>query len=216
MLTCLQLANHVYWNLGAFVDAEATTILNNTLSMPYSARYIEVDAIAVPTGGLAITNGSALDFYTAPQQIGHNITGARFTSYNVTGIDNAFILDRPRSSGPEATDLTVLTLASNRTGIAMALRTNQQSLQLYTCNAQNGSVPLKASQRRVLAAVPKYGCIVIETQQWIDGINNPQWGQDQFQIYSPETEPAVVWAQYDFSTFTPEPPVAVGKSESGY
>lgn len=41
--------------------------------------------------------------------------------------------------------------------------------------------------------------IVIETQQWIDGINQPEWGQDQYQIYASDTEPAVVFAQYDFS-----------------
>lgn len=41
--------------------------------------------------------------------------------------------------------------------------------------------------------------IVIETQQWIDGVNHPEWGQDQYQIYSVDSEPAVVFAQYDFS-----------------
>lgn len=40
---------------------------------------------------------------------------------------------------------------------------------------------------------------MIETQQWIDGINYPEWGQDAYQIYTPDSEPAVVWAQYDFS-----------------
>ena len=41
--------------------------------------------------------------------------------------------------------------------------------------------------------------VVIETQQWIDGINYPEWGQDQYQIYTVDSEPAVVFAQYDFS-----------------
>lgn len=42
--------------------------------------------------------------------------------------------------------------------------------------------------------------IVIETQQWIDAINHPEWGQDQYQIYTVDSEPAVVFARYDFST----------------
>lgn len=41
--------------------------------------------------------------------------------------------------------------------------------------------------------------IVIETQQWIDGVNHPEWGQDQYQIYNVDSEPAVVYARYDFS-----------------
>ena len=45
--------------------------------------------------------------------------------------------------------------------------------------------------------------VVIETQQWIDGINYPEWGQDQYQIYTVDSEPAVVFAQYDFSIAAP-------------
>ena len=41
---------------------------------------------------------------------------------------------------------------------------------------------------------------MIEPQQWIDGINHPEWGQDQLQIFSPETGPAVNFVTYDFST----------------
>lgn len=36
--TPIMLANHVYWNLGAFVSNESSTVLNDTLHMPYSAR----------------------------------------------------------------------------------------------------------------------------------------------------------------------------------
>jgi aldose 1-epimerase len=36
-------------------------------------------------------------------------------------------------------------------------------------------------------------------QQWIDGINNPQWGRDQWQIFTPTSEPAVNYAKYQFS-----------------
>ncbi|MCJ1414436.1 hypothetical protein MMC32_000762 [Xylographa parallela] len=213
------LANHVYWNLGAFVNSEATTVLNDTLHMPYAARAIEIDSIEVPTGGLGIVNGTFLDF-TSPVQIGHNISNAHQCGFNCTGYDNAFILDRPRYSAPEATDLSVLTMSSNATGIQLDIRTNQQSLQIYSCNNMNGTIPVKASQQHgsTTTYVEKYGCVctysgkrdqflanafniqvVIETQQWIDGINYPEWGQDQYQIYTVDSEPAVVFAQYDFS-----------------
>jgi hypothetical protein len=40
---------------------------------------------------------------------------------------------------------------------------------------------------------------VIEAQQWIDVTNNPQWEQDQSQIYRVSDEPAVHLATYNFS-----------------
>ena len=201
--TPIMLANHVYWNLDAFANPADTTILNNTLQMPYAARYIEIDNIEVPNGSIGIVDDTFLDF-TAPKQIGRDIEMAvNACGFNCTGYDNAFILDRPRYSASEATDLSVLTLASDVTGIQLDIKTNQQNLQIYTCNNQDGTIAVKKSQQHATDGsttyVPKFGCIVIETQQWIDGINNPQWGQDQYQIYTVDSEPAVVYAQYDFS-----------------
>ncbi|RJE16759.1 aldose 1-epimerase, partial [Aspergillus sclerotialis] len=46
--------------------------------------------------------------------------------------------------------------------------------------------------------VNQYGCVVIEPQGWIDGINHPEWGQLKDQIYSPATAPALNWATYQF------------------
>ncbi|KAL8896714.1 MAG: hypothetical protein Q9207_007571 [Kuettlingeria erythrocarpa] len=199
--TPIMLANHVYWNLGAFVDTAGSTILNHTLQMPYAARYIEIDNIEVPTGAIGTVDGTALDF-TSPKQIGRDIESAiNGCGYNCTGYDNAFILDRPRYSSPEATDLSMLTLSSESTGIRLDIYTNQQSLQIYTCDNTDGTIPVKKSQQHGenTTYVEQYGCIVIETQQWIDGINHLEWGQDQYQIYTVDSEPAVVFARYDFS-----------------
>ncbi len=201
--TPIMLANHVYWNLDAFANPADTTILNNTLHMPYAARYIEFDNIEVPNGTIGTVNDTYLDF-TSPKQIGRNIEEAvNGCGLGCTGYDNAFILDRPRYSAPESTDMSVLTMSSNVTGIQLDIRTNQQSLQIYTCDNLNGTIPVKQSQQHSsngsTTYVPQFGCVVIETQQWIDGINNPQWGQDQYQIYTVDSEPAVVFAQYDFS-----------------
>ena len=201
--TPIMLANHVYWNLDAFSNPSDPTILNNTLHMPYAKRYIEIDNIEVPTGLIGIVDDTFLDF-TNPKQIGRDVDKAvNACGLGCTGYDNAFILDRPRYSAPEATDLTMLTMSSMVTGIQMDIKTNQQSLQIYTCDNLNGTIPVKKSQQHSTNGsttyVPKYGCIVIETQQWIDGINHPEWGQEQYQIYNVDSEPAVMFAQYDFS-----------------
>ncbi|MDI1487465.1 MAG: hypothetical protein OHK93_006735 [Ramalina farinacea] len=201
--TPIMLSNHVYWNLDAFSNPSDHTILNNTLYMPYSDRYIEIDNIEVPNGTIGVVNDTILDF-TAPKQIGRDIEqDVNGCGLGCTGYDNAFILDRPRYSAPEGTDLSVLTLSSNVTGIQLDVKTNQQSLQIYTCDTLKGTIPVKQSQQHSsngsTVYVPQFGCIVIETQQWIDGINHPEWGQDQYQIYTVDSEPAVVFAQFDFS-----------------
>ena len=199
--TPIMLAHHIYWNLGAFSSPAAMTVLDDTLHMPYSARYIEIDNILIPNGTIGIVNGTHLDF-TSPKTIGRDLSkSVNGCGLGCIGYDNAFILDRPRYSAPEATDLTMLTLSSNVTGIQMEIKTNQQGLQIYSCGGQNGTIPVKQSQQhgQNTTYVEKYGCVVIETQGWIDGVNHPEWGQDQYQIYTVDTEPAVVWAQYDFS-----------------
>jgi aldose 1-epimerase len=38
--TPIMLANHVYWNLGASVNTAAQSVLQDTLHMPFAARYI--------------------------------------------------------------------------------------------------------------------------------------------------------------------------------
>jgi aldose 1-epimerase len=48
--TPIMLAHHIYWNLNAF---SSPTVLNDTLHMPYSSRYISVDGILVPTGDIS-------------------------------------------------------------------------------------------------------------------------------------------------------------------
>ena len=199
--TPIMLANHVYWNLGASINTAAKSILNDTLYMPYASRVVQIDGIEVPNGTIGITKGGPLDF-TTPTKIGTNINDTvNNCGTGCTGYDNAFILDRPRYSAPEDPDLTVLTMSSPETGIQLDVKTNQQSLQIYTCDNLNGTIVAKTDQQHgnETTTYGQFGCIVIETQQWIDGINNPQWGQDQYQIYRVTEEPAVNLATYDFS-----------------
>jgi len=205
--TPIMLANHIYWNLNGY---KAATILNDTtLWMPYSDRYIAVDGILIPTGALgSVSSLPNLDF-TSPKLLGkavNNATGVCGTG--CTGIDNAFILDRPANAGPTSSNYPVLHLWSNITGISMDVSTNQQGLQIYSCNGQNGTIPVKQSQQArnngtagAAKFVNQYGCLVIETQAWIDGINHPEWGINHYEIFSPETGPALNYATYDFSTF---------------
>ncbi|KXT08322.1 hypothetical protein AC579_930 [Pseudocercospora musae] len=201
--TPIMLSHHIYWNLGAFVDEEALTVLNDTLYMPYADRYIQTDGILVPNGTIGLTAGTALDFTKPDTILGDNIKNAEgFCGTGCTGIDNAFVNDFSPDAAPKDPTRNVLQLSSPSTGIKLDIETDQGGLQIYTCVGQNGTIPVKRDQQHVKGQttyVEKYGCIVIETQDWVGGINYPQWGRDEFQIFSPTTEPAVNYAKFKFS-----------------
>jgi aldose 1-epimerase len=104
--------------------------------------------------------------------------------------------------------IPAVSIWSSTTGIKMDVETNQQGVQIYTCNGQNGTIAVRQSQQtanqgddNAAAFIQQHGCVVIEPQAWIDGINHPEWGVDDFEIFSPETEPLVHFSTYDFSTF---------------
>ncbi|KAI5296567.1 hypothetical protein KEM52_000015 [Ascosphaera acerosa] len=211
--TPIMLSNHIYWNLGAFQTA--TVLDDATLHLPLSERFIEIDTNEIPTGEIGdvrtFRNGT-FDF-TQPKLIGQDIAQTYDQcGAGCTGIDQAFIVDRPPAianptSSPDNM-ARVLSMASRATGITMDMETNQRAIQIFTCDTEDGTIPVKRSQLarnrqqgRVAAEfVEKYGCIVIEAEQWIDAINNPQWGELPYQLFSPSTGPAVNWVTYTFGT----------------
>ena len=63
-----------------------------------------------------------------------------------------------------------------------------------------GGNELKASQKGSPASngfVRSNGCIAVEAQDWIDGINHPEWGHNQ--IHGPETAPFDSNIEFRFS-----------------
>lgn len=67
-----------------------------------------------------------------------------------------------------------------------------------------GTFPLKSTQgffnkpSRPRVA-QKYGCVVLEAEDWIDAINQPEWGRDSLQIFGPGDDAYLFEARYDFS-----------------
>jgi len=206
-VTPIMLSNHIYWNLNAFQDQN---ILNDTyIWMPYSDRYIQTDGILIPNGTLGLTSDHpGLDFQS-PKLLGTAVdetAGQDYCGTNCTGIDNAFIVDRPADVGTTSV-VPVFHVWSQTTGIQMTMSTNQIGIQIYTCNSMDGTIPVKQSQQQRNQGVQgaadyinHYGCFALEPQVYIDGINNPQWGVNDYEIFSPMTGPSVNRATYDFST----------------
>ncbi|TLS23551.1 uncharacterized protein PpBr36_06378 [Pyricularia pennisetigena] len=207
--TPIMLTSHTYWNLDGFSNNETNTIFNHTFHMPYGGQRVAVDNILIPTGDiLANQKYSVNDFWSAPKQIGANQTSPELLGncgFNCTGYDNCWLVNRDQSgpfdwreSGP------VATLSSDWSGIKLDIYTDQEAFQMYSCGGQDGTMPLKKTQGITdnpdfPRTIPKYGCVVLEVQDYIDAINQPSWGRQKKQIFGPGDDPYVVQASYRFS-----------------
>ena len=98
----------------------------------------------------------------------------------------------------------VATLASPWSGIQLDVYTDQEAFQVYGCVAQNGSWPIKSEGQGSdnpdrSRFVEKYGCVVLEVEDWIDAVNHPEWGRESRHIFGPGGDPYVLQASYVFS-----------------
>ncbi|CAA9956499.1 Aldose 1-epimerase [Pyrenophora teres f. maculata] len=204
--TPIMLTSHTYWNLDGFANPDDETALNHTFYMPYSGQRVGVDAILIPDGSiLANEKYSVNDFWSSPKQIGANSSAPELLGNcgtNCTGYDNCYIVNRDQgevldwvNSGP------VATLSSKWSGIKLDIYTDQEAFQMYSCPGQDGTIPYKSTQgaKGGSGLVPKYGCIVMEVQDWIDAINQPAWMRDKKQIFGPSTGAFNLQAKYVFS-----------------
>ncbi|KAK8094290.1 aldose 1-epimerase [Apiospora hydei] len=207
--TPIMLSSHVYWNLDGFANNETSTVLNHTFHLPYSGQRVGVDNILIPTGDiLANKEGSVNDFWSAPKQIGASFDDPELKGncgFNCTGYDNCWLVNRAQN-GPYdwRSDGYVARLHSAWSGIQLDVYSDQEAFQLYSCNGQNGSVTLKTTQglhdnADFPRTIPQYGCVVMEVEDWIDAINQPAWGRQDKQIFTPGGDPYVLQASYRFS-----------------
>ncbi|RDA84036.1 hypothetical protein CP532_6513 [Ophiocordyceps camponoti-leonardi (nom. inval.)] len=202
--TPIMLSSHTYWNLDGFANEATSSALNHSLHLPYSGQRIGVDSILIPTGDvLPNPLGSVNDFWSKPRQIGAAWGGEGLEGNcgeNCTGYDNCYTINRaPRGSFDWRTSGPVATLSSDWSGIQLDVFTDQEAMQLYSCNGQNGTLALKRTQgtNAFPRTIPKYGCVVLEVQDYIDGINHPEWMRKQ--VYGPSDGPYVLQAKYRFS-----------------
>lgn len=208
--TPIMLSSHTYWNLDGFANNETNTALNHTLYMPFSGQRVDVDNILIPTGDIIANKpGSVNDFWSAPKQIGANITSPELVNncgFNCTGYDTCYLVNRAQN-GPydwREDGGFVASLSSPWSGITVDVYTDQDAFQVYSCNGQNGSMALKSTQGILddpdfPRTIPKYGCVVMEVEDYIDAINQPEWQREKKQIFGPGDDPYVLQASYRFS-----------------
>lgn len=195
--TPIMLSHHVYWALHGYAQPNST-ILNHTLHMPRADKYIKTDGILIPTGPIPSVNNTPFDFQT-PRTFNerfnetHNVCGT-----GCQGWDTCFVMsEHDRNS-------TILTLSSPETGIILNVKTNQDAIQVYTCDGVSSPVKGSLPRKRVHGGdgtldkiYENHSCVVLEMEDYIDGINNPEWKRDQ--IYSKD-RPYHWRAEYTFSS----------------
>lgn len=176
--TPLLLTQHTYFNLDAYRDPATPLIWNHTLHLPYSARYLEADQGALPTGRiLTASPGSINDFASRPGiPLGHARDAPGFqgncgANGACEGYNGYWLIEgAPRGAA-------VVSLASPFSGVRADLRTDQPGVVLYSCAWMDGSAVLKSTQGlagggpAAARKVARSSCIAIEAQEWPDGIN---------------------------------------------
>ncbi|KAF1836135.1 aldose 1-epimerase [Decorospora gaudefroyi] len=205
--TPIMLTSHAYWNLDGFANPDDQTALNWTFHLPYSGLRTGVDGILIPDGTLLPNEKySVNDFWSSPKKIGANWTSPELEGNcgtNCTGYDNCYLVSRDagelldwRNSGP------VASLSSEWSGIKLDIYSDQEAFQMYSCGFQDGTLPYKSTQGAPGGSgfVQQFGCVVMEVQDWIDAINNPEWMREKKQIYGPATPAFTLEAEYVFST----------------
>ncbi|KAL7268317.1 hypothetical protein RUND412_009063 [Rhizina undulata] len=198
--TPIMLSSHVYWNLDGFRNPNTQLATDHTLHLPFSGQRIAVDSILIPTGDfLANKNGSVNDFWSAPKKIGRDLEKPEAVGNcgeGCTGYDNAWLVgDHDVENEP------VASVWSDFSGIKLDIFTAQKAFQFYSCNSANGTKPLKSTQglANTTRTIQKYGCFVLEVEDYIDGINNPEWGRLGAQVFGPGDGPYSLEAEYRFS-----------------
>lgn len=200
--TPLMLSSHVYWNLNpqSFnASSDARPILDHVVHMPYVTKYIKTDGILIPTGETPKVDGTAYDFRQAATLRSKFDQTEGVCGTGCQGWDSCWVEDagHPQQS-------PTMEVYSPDSGIKLSITTNQEAWQIYTTAGLNG--PTKASIPRKRAhggdgsldkIYENYSAMVIEAEDWIDAINNPEWGRNQ--IYGEGRD--YQWeAKYQFST----------------
>lgn len=199
--TPILLSSHVYWNLDAF--NETASNLDYVVHMPYADKYIKTDTILIPTGPTPSVENTPYDFQTATPLAKNFNDTLGICGYECKGWDSCFVMSNPPGYD---TAKPVVEMYSPKSGIKLSVATNQAAVQMYTCTGVNK--PGKGIPRKQVHG-GKVGndigevqyendeCVVLEMEDYIDGINNPEWGRNQ--IYGPN-RPYHWKSTYTFTT----------------